>query len=418
MRFDTAFDEAKTKCAQEAAVRLNHIMRNASLEMRDKVEQVEGQTSVAVRRAVDEAMRLAEARAERDKREIQREVELAASKQVAQINSMASMSARRKVAEMQETVNTHVADAVREAVAQERETAAQHEAVAVRQAVTAAVSRTEAKLSAQNATLERQLVAVTKDMEYKLANFHSEEQARVLIAQAREEALREKSAAVRQAVDLVQRKAMLQMQKMAEGLSEKMAEAVRLREKQLLADNSKGLKALADADLKEQTEFIRHAAMAAAEQWGRGNDAFEEEALASTWPSSLLGSDKSPSRRSAGFHSQPRDTSGIVSADGKWADLVEHKAHAQVDTNVSLHHHQPEKPTARDDELRAPSAEAIQMRARHTAELHALALRQETDQRMSPKVEKEGLHKQHMAEAMAAGLALVQEERAKLTMDE
>ena len=74
-RYDVAKAEARAESDKEADAKVQAVMRNAALELRDKVKFVEAQTEATVRRAVDEAVRLAEAKGEVAKRDLKRELE-------------------------------------------------------------------------------------------------------------------------------------------------------------------------------------------------------------------------------------------------------------------------------------------------------------------------------------------------------
>lgn len=462
-RFDTAFAEAKAQTDAEGEQRLNVIMRNASLELRDKVRFVEQQTDTTVKRAVDEAVRLVEAKAEVQRRETKREAEEAADRKLEMMKAMVGASAKQKIDEVSEQLDGRVAAAVKTKLEEAAVEARRREEAAVAMAVKNAVAETEARLARKCATLEQQLVNAAKEAEARMAAMYSEEAVRVMLAKAKEANLKEKNLAVQEAVNIVNQRSTHRLDKMAEGLNEKVAQAVKERERQLLANDSKALKELAEMDLKEQSVLVVDAGRLAAARWGSGNDEFEEEALTRTRPAALIDATE---LLEAPTTSRPH--SAAKEAAGDDDDLEEYGAlsAAQVAQvrragsgaaalgSARRDGGRPKEGNSQtrvkavkgpgggghgsdDESMVAPPVEFIQLKARHASELEALLSRQQADELMekaggddnqsSASTQKQGnqrraaeqekLRKRQVAEAMAAGAALVQEERARLAKE-
>ena len=119
-RFDKAKAEAKAETDEEAANQLNVVMRNAALEMRDKLKFVEQQTEGHVKRAVAEAVRLEQAKAAADMRDAIRELEEKHEAQVQEMKDVIGAGAMHKISQMQELQDDRIQHAVKQALARQR----------------------------------------------------------------------------------------------------------------------------------------------------------------------------------------------------------------------------------------------------------------------------------------------------------
>ena len=417
-RFENIKSEAKAETDKEAEAKLQVVMRNNMLEIRDKVKFVEQQTEGHVKRAVDEAVREERAKAESFRRALQKELEEAHEQQLLAMQSTVGAVSMKKIGEFQETQEGRKQQAVQEAVAQAKEEAARAEALAVQVAVANAVEETEARMIARQAKFEHQLQAITQDANAKLSSMYTDEAVEALVRQARQEALQSKDAAVREAAERVEQKAAVEKERMMEGVALRIRSEVREREKELLAEEGRALHQLAESELKEASKLVRYAGATASEQYGAGNDEFEEEVLKSTRPATLFGPDELLNATA-----KPTKT---PKAKGRHDELTEHVS-PKTGTKPSKN--------GDDEEMAVPPLEYIRMKARHAMEEKALLARQEADEyheaeraesepdvrrvgRAKRTAEKEGLKARQLKEAMDAGKALAYEDRAREAIDD
>uniref|UniRef100_A0A7S2JJJ8 Uncharacterized protein n=1 Tax=Haptolina brevifila TaxID=156173 RepID=A0A7S2JJJ8_9EUKA len=376
VRCENAIADAKAQTDKEAEAKLNVIMRNAALELRDKVKFVEQQTDATVKRAVDDAVRLAEAKAEVARKTAHREYELAIEHNKQQMSRVIGASTQQKISDIQGQQDARIEMAVKQALADAEAASSRQQAAAVEKAVQAAVAETEAQFLSRQTQLEQQLFTAKKEKDALLASMCSQDALRVHLAKAREEALKDKSAAIDAAVALAEKKAAIQQEKMAEGLSEKIQDAIKAREKQLLQDERRALKELAESELREQGTLVRYAGKVATDTWGSGNDEFEEEVLAKTQPTLLLGVNNAPAKPA---NKQKKKA---------MARAVEGQAPRSLrDLPRSVRH---------DDEesMVAPPIELVRLRARHAAEVESLLARQGADALMKPGPDEKALGSQ------------------------
>lgn len=424
-RFDRAKSEAKAETDREAQVQVNHVMRNAALEMRDKVKFVEQQTEATVRRAVDEAVRQTVAKAEAAKRNALHEMAAVHEKQLQAMRDMVSAGTKQKIADVQSMQDSRVQHAVKMSLQNAKQEAAKAEALAVQAAVANAIAETEAKMNARHGVLEQNLARMKEELSESRASQLTEEAASAMVAHARAEERQAKDAAVREAVAQTQERATLEAERLKGAIGTKLQEVVRDREQELLADDGRLLSELADAELAEQSERARSAGRVATDTWGAGNDDFEEHVLVKTLPSTgVLDSDvllALPAPKSKSATKKMTEKRGATDAlvalggPGKWS------VGGHDDDNESMV---------------APPVEYIKMKARHAAEEQALLTRQEVDEfregdedeavhsksrreaRAKRTTEKEELKVRQLNEAMAMGADLAYQDRAKMAAED
>lgn len=285
-RFEFAKAEAKAETDREAEAKLNLVMRNASLEMRDKVKFVEQQTEATVKRAVDEAVKQADAKAEVARRNERHALEVAHEKQLQVIKDSVGASTKHRINEIQAAQEERVEAAVRQALAEAREAAARAERTAVQAAVAEAVEETETRMMARHGVLEQQLVGAKKDLEARTAEMYSEEQVLALVHRAKEEGRAQQEKVVRETMERAEEKVALERQRALESVSDAIRKSVRERERELLANNGQGLQELLDKELKDATQLVK--STGPAEALTTYNNDFEERALKKTQPEQAL----------------------------------------------------------------------------------------------------------------------------------
>ena len=251
--------------------------------------------------------------------------------------------------------------AVERATAEVREEAKKAEARAVSIAVAQAIEETEARMIARQKLFESQMAAQKRATEEQRASMLTEEMVAMRIKRARQDAIKDKDKEVREAVERAEQKAVNERERLLEGVAEKIRTAVRDREKQLLADHGVGLQQLAEDELREANKLVRHAGKTASEQFGDGNDEFEENVAGNEARYPLDGDDlmnvptKKPYRPPT--QDEPAAQTSQTAARGKAL-----------------------KKTDGDEDMVAPPLEYIRMKARHEMELKALMARQEADE--------------------------------------
>ena len=416
-RFEKLKSEAKEETDREAEMKLQGVMRNAALEIRDKVKAVEAMTEGHIKRAVEEALRVERAKAEVVRRDQKRELEESYEAQLQAMQNVVGASSSMRITEIQEKQEERILQAATLAADRAKEEAKKTEAMAVSLAVAAAIEETENKLIARQKMFEYQLSAQKRATQEQTASMHTDEAVNRLVKQAKEEALKTKDVAVREAVGRVEQKAAIEKQQMLEGIADKIRSSVRDREKELLAEQGLGLQKLAEAELREANKLVQHAGAVASQQFGIGNDDFEEDVLQATRPATLLDKDE------------------LLSVPVKKPYRPPKPGDMDEDEGPGLQHGTASKKANGDDEdMVAPPLEYIQMKARHALEEKALKARQEADEYFEAEIEeekpgsrrigrakrdaeKESLRERQLKEAMETGAALAYEESARKAMD-
>lgn len=415
-RFEKVKAEAKAETDREAETKLQEVMRNAAMEIRDKVKAVESMTEGHIKRAVAEAVRIEQAKAEVVQRDLKRELTESYEARLQAMQNLVGQSSSMKIVEYKEQQDDRVVQAVERATAEVREEAKKAEARAVSIAVAQAIEETEARMIARQKLFESQMAAQKRATEEQRASMLTEEMVAMRIKRARQDAIKDKDKEVREAVERAEQKAVNERERLLEGVAEKIRTAVRDREKQLLADHGVGLQQLAEDELREANKLVRHAGKTASEQFGDGNDEFEENVLQATRPATLL------------------DGDDLMNVPTKKPYRPPTQDELAAQTSQTAARGKASKKTDGDEDMVAPPLEYIRMKARHEMELKALMARQEADEyyeaesmesepgskraaHAKRQAEKEGLRERQLKEAMSVGAALAYEEKARKAMD-
>ena len=437
-RFFDAKAEAKADTDREAEAKLQVVMRNAALEMRDKVKFVEGQIDVTVQRAVEDTKRKLEAKAESEKRAATRELELAHQRQLQEMRNRIGAGAQERIASAEARQESNIQKAVAAALRGAEDAAAKAQATAVQTAMNSASLETEQRMRVRHTALEQQMAKLQKELDTLRANSRNEASVQEMVTSARDERRRAIDDAVRAAREEAEQKAARQLNQMAEAVGEKIKEAVAAREKEIIADQQQALVEASTVELRDQEQLVRTAGMAASQKWGSGNDDFEEAALSRTNPVRQMAPQPAAPQAPAAPQPAARQAPAAPQPAARQAPAAPPPAapQDQLEALEGVGENQPmaQRPKAsrtreapgRKQAVKprppAPeeSPEANGLRARHDAEVAALLARQKADALRgmdsagaAADDEKEALRKRQLEEALAHGAALAYEERAK-----
>ena len=281
LKYETAHEDARSQLEGEARGSVELVMRKAAQEIKDKVRVAEIQADTRVERAIAETTKRCEAEAAAELRRVVHALEAKHAQQLQMVQAQAGAGLANRIAAVQEKQDAHVTQAVREAVAAEREAGQAATAAAAMAARAEGAAEAEARLGATAAKMERHVVAVTSQVDTKLASDLKLELDKAM-AEAQAKHATEKAEAVAQAVARAEQRGQLRLEQMGEGVRKRIEDAVAQRERELIDEDGKVREASVAAELREQMSTYRAAASEAARQWGSGNDDFEEAALAKT----------------------------------------------------------------------------------------------------------------------------------------
>ena len=288
LRMLSAEEEAKEEVEKAAEAKIQFVMRNAAMELRDQLKKIDQQYSALTERKVAEAVKVVNAKNSAHHRKTIAELEQAHALKLQTLRSMAGAEAGKRISDAQEGQGEKLEEAVRAAAEEAEKAAVLKGAAAVEAARLEGYRKVEEELLAETRRLNQQLVRATEQLNAKMEeSSHGEETLQQQI-----KAIMDKNTVnTREAVQLARReaydRAALQREQMEEAVAQKVKDAVAKREYELIQQCRMEQRVQAAKELKELEDATRAASQKAGDKWGEGNDDFEERVLASTQPASL-----------------------------------------------------------------------------------------------------------------------------------
>ncbi|KAL3892538.1 MAG: hypothetical protein SGPRY_015036, partial [Prymnesium sp.] len=237
LRMGDAIREAREEVEKATADKMEFVLRNAAMELRDQRKKLASQHAAATQRKVAETLKVAEAKAAAHLRSSLHALETSQAHKLATLRSLAGAEAERRILDVQHGSEEMVSDAVKAAVADAEKAAVVAEASAVERARLEAAREVEGRFLVQKAQLEQQLLRATEQLHAKEAeNEQNKEMAAQQIVEIRRRASDEAREAARLARLTEHERVAAQRKQMEEAIAVKSRDAVAKREYQMVRE--------------------------------------------------------------------------------------------------------------------------------------------------------------------------------------
>ncbi|KAL3920235.1 MAG: hypothetical protein SGPRY_005328, partial [Prymnesium sp.] len=282
LRFLQEKDGYRAQFEKDMQGRLNAAMRNTAADIKEKIKAEDEEGSQRIEIDVATALKEFEADSEERLRLAMRKKEDEHAAKLQEMNSLAAAGARSKIADSRSSRDGRLQAAVSAALAEVNQKHATKIAEASKRAKVLATEQASQKLMAERFALEQQLIRVNRALDQSLAQEH-EQQAKInaQIAEAREQASQQLRQVEQQAGTEAQESGEQLLKQAGESYSRAIREAVLEREQELMREDSRLLRELAERGLKEL-------GAQASIQIKHSGDEFEEVVLSKTKPTTLM----------------------------------------------------------------------------------------------------------------------------------